>query len=923
MSDMTACLNDLSYIPLNNEQNEPTQGDIGETSNEPTQAIRNEFEELYASANEELYPGCDYMTRLDFMANFTYSKVKCDTCDLGSYAFACKDLEAAFEYPVCNTSRWKDSNTPGKKVPKKVLHYFLIIPRLQRLYKSSHTAKEMTWHATGKCTEPGKMQHPVDGRAWNNFDIKYPDFAKEPRNVRLGLAADGFNPFGNLSQSYSMWSVILTTYNLPPQLCIKESSLMLMLLIRGPKSSGKDIDVYLSSLSGWSGQGYKACPTCNEYIPSMRVLGKIVYVGHRRFLKKPHKWRRSLDFNGETKDGDPPYKFNRDQIMAQLASLPTRVQGVKLQDGFGSNFKNKVIDNDTNITGLKSHDCHIMMQRLLPYGLQQYLSAEVAKPIIELCSFFKQICSQTLMEDDMLKAQRKVVDILCNLELIYPPAFFDIMIHLVIHLPLEALESGPIRPRWMYLFERYMKKLKKLLNFLNQDMKEEFLGWFGSQIRQRHINKDPGVSVSSELFALACGPTPTPISVNSCVFNGVRFVVNNRDERRTTQNSGICSPGDKDGEMYYGQLEEILEFSHMSFKVVLFRVKWFDTSNEGRKVKRFVIRNNMTQIWANEDDHVIHFDNSSHLALSTSLNDLDFETLHIDGQSMDVDAPSDIIDVDEDDDIIDDDDALPHDLADSDDEDLVNVNDDDDVAMSADVAKGHGGDDRPPPHQIGGGCRGKGTRKPNLGGKKAGNTHKETRNLGLRKITDQFGPQDIREFPMHFHSWHNILEERKAGVMGKIGTQFDLTPHMQSDLWPKIKKGIEQHLAKIYTDNKSSLKAEHWVANPDDGTYDMEGITSRKHLRIVLQDRQMESSATREYPSLIHTYFDTHTVDGVFLRDEERLLWFWREGAGTSFNMSPEPRCTHTADVDELKRTNKQAKQKETDDKIIGKLVEE
>ncbi|GKE93012.1 hypothetical protein Tco_1574107 [Tanacetum coccineum] len=64
------------------------------------------------------------------------------------------------------------------------------------------------------------------------------------------------------------------------------------------------------------------------------------------------------------------------------------------------------------------------------------------------------------MEDDMLKAQSKVVDILCNLELIYPPAFFDIMIHLVIHLPLEALEGGLIRPRWMFPFERYMKKLK-------------------------------------------------------------------------------------------------------------------------------------------------------------------------------------------------------------------------------------------------------------------------------------------------------------------------------------------------------------------------------------------------------------------------------------------------------------------------------
>ncbi|GKF85254.1 zinc finger, PHD-type containing protein, partial [Tanacetum coccineum] len=52
-----------------------------------------------------------------------------------------------------------------------------------------------------------------------------------------------------------------------------------------------------SSLSGWSRQGYKACPTCNEDIPSVRMLSKTAYVGHRRFLKKTHKWRRSLEFN--------------------------------------------------------------------------------------------------------------------------------------------------------------------------------------------------------------------------------------------------------------------------------------------------------------------------------------------------------------------------------------------------------------------------------------------------------------------------------------------------------------------------------------------------------------------------------------------------------------------------------------------------
>ncbi|GJV82806.1 proton-dependent oligopeptide transporter family protein [Tanacetum coccineum] len=311
--------------------------------------------------------------------------------------------------------------------------------------------------------------------------------------------------------------------------------------------------IYLarSRLSGRiGGKGYMECPTRNKDTPSIRVLSKTTYVGHIKNLIKPHKWRRSLEFNGEKKDGDPPREFGQDQIQAQLARLPTRV-----------------------------------------------------------------------------KAQSNVVDILYNLELIYPPTFFDIMTHLVIHLPLEALEGGPIRPRWMFPFEIYMKKLKVIQfdgqelkkviwyvlhnspeidtyqakfdsEFPNKDMKEEFPDWFGSQIRQRHIDKDPGVSASSELFALACGPTPTRISVNSCVVNIVRFVVHSRYERRTTQNTGICSPGGKDGEMYYGQLQEILEFSYLLFKVVLFRVKWFNTSNKGRRVQHYVIRNNMTQIWA-------------------------------------------------------------------------------------------------------------------------------------------------------------------------------------------------------------------------------------------------------------------------------------------------------------------------------------
>ncbi|GJV05243.1 hypothetical protein Tco_1338812 [Tanacetum coccineum] len=691
------------------------------------------------------------------------------------------------------------------------------------------------------------------------------------------------------------------------------------------------------------------------------------------------------------------------------------IKGVKLPDGFGSCFKHKVTDNDTNITGLKSHDCHIMMQRLLPYGLQNYLPDKIAKPIIELCSLFKQICTTTLMEDDMLKAQIKVVDILCDLKLIYPLALFDIMIHLVIHLPLEALEGGPIRPRWMYPFERYMKKLKGYVRnkakpegsiaegyvaeealtfsshyfrdvttkfnrpdrnvdpppptcqfqvfrsvcksiglrsvirfdaqelkkvkwyvlhnspeidtyrsqfkslFPNKDMKEEFPDWFGSQIRQRHVDndKDPEVSTTSELFGLACGPTWTPISINSCVVDG---------------------------------LQEILEFKYLLFKVVLFRVKWFDTRNQGRKVKRLVLRNNMTQIdtrgeafkndqyilvtqvkqvfyledkakpyWkvvehvnhkkfsdggvivVEDDPDIIHFDNSSDLPLSTSLNDLDNATLHIDGQSTEVDAPPDIIDVvDEDDDIIDDEDPLPHDLADSDDEDLINVDDDGVDKMSTDVARSHGGDgdgeDRPPPHHVPTGCggcfanRGKGKRKPNLGDRAAGRLHTrdKTRNLSLKEITDKKGPvpiwfevrdkltlmplgdhvahwssyigEIIRGVPLYYPYWLKVPKKQKAALITDIGTQFDLMSHMESLDWIEIDAGIQQHLQKVYNTNKAAFKAQYWVIDPETGTYNVEKIRRAR----------LEAIMAEEWDKYIQFWNDPKNIDRAAQNRENR-----------------------------------------------------
>ncbi|KAK2644366.1 hypothetical protein Ddye_019561 [Dipteronia dyeriana] len=112
------------------------------------------------------------------------------------------------------------------------------------MFRTIELANELTWYST-HASRDGKMRHPIDSPAWETIDDTWPCFASDPRNLRLGLAADGFNPFRNLSSTHSTWPVVLVTYNLPPWKCMSKENLMLTLLIPGPKQPMNDIDVYL------------------------------------------------------------------------------------------------------------------------------------------------------------------------------------------------------------------------------------------------------------------------------------------------------------------------------------------------------------------------------------------------------------------------------------------------------------------------------------------------------------------------------------------------------------------------------------------------------------------------------------------------------------------------------------------------------
>jgi hypothetical protein len=79
----------------------------------------------------------------------------------------------------------------------------------------------MQWNKGGEREKKEVMVHPSDLDVWKALDNFLLEFARDARNVHLGLVTDGFTPFGDNAASYSCWPVFAIPYNLPPSLCIK------------------------------------------------------------------------------------------------------------------------------------------------------------------------------------------------------------------------------------------------------------------------------------------------------------------------------------------------------------------------------------------------------------------------------------------------------------------------------------------------------------------------------------------------------------------------------------------------------------------------------------------------------------------------------------------------------------------------------
>ncbi|XP_052181232.1 uncharacterized protein LOC127794290 [Diospyros lotus] len=563
------------------------------------------YEKLYEALNNPVYNGCENFSTLTFVVKLMNIKVmnkwsdnsfemllklihevlpkgnNCpenyyDTrrllCDLGlgyEHIDVCL-YDCAIFYgehsnaticPVCKYSRYVRN-----KIPHKRLRYFPVTPRLKRLYSSRHTARDMRWHKEIRAEEPGVLRHPADGKAWKHFDELYPDFAADSRNVRLGLASDGFNPFSNMSTTHSIWPVILMPYNMPPWRSMHKSNYLLTLLIPGPKSPGKDFDVFLrplvdelkvlwcngvqaydeysrssftlratvmwtisdfpayAYLSGWSTMGklLEEVPICtpgkapnNDDRKRKRGVDELNWSKKSILFELPY-WskllmRHNLDVMHIEKNvcdnivgtllNDPMKSKDTVKARLDLEDLNIRkelwlkerngkfekphanytlsksdcegfcdfIKSVRLPDGYASNISRCVTDSHT-LGGMKTHDCHVLLQKILPVAILPYLDKKIRATLIEFCQFFQKLSAKTLYVNKLENMKTGIVIILCKLEKIFPLSFFTIMVHLCVHLPEQALWGGPVSSRWMFGIERRMGTYKGYVrNFSRPD----------------------------------------------------------------------------------------------------------------------------------------------------------------------------------------------------------------------------------------------------------------------------------------------------------------------------------------------------------------------------------------------------------------------------------------------------------------------
>ncbi|KAL3619702.1 hypothetical protein CASFOL_034614 [Castilleja foliolosa] len=92
------------------------------------------------------------------------------------------------------------------------------------------------------------------------------------------------------------------------------------------------------------------------------------------------------------------------------------IRSVKFLDRYDSNISRCITSSDQKLSGMKSHDCHVILQCILPVGIRGSVTKEVREVLTELGHFFQHLCCKKLSKTELEKMKGDIGQILCKLE---------------------------------------------------------------------------------------------------------------------------------------------------------------------------------------------------------------------------------------------------------------------------------------------------------------------------------------------------------------------------------------------------------------------------------------------------------------------------------------------------------------------------
>jgi hypothetical protein len=133
---------------------------------------------------------------------------------------------------------------------------------------------------------------------------------------------------------------------------------------------------------------------------------------------------------------------------------------IRVPTGFSTNIKNLVSKSELKMSGYNTHDCHTMLSLFLAIAIRAVNHPYLEMVITRMCHLFNAISKKVMDVSELDELLKEIRVTMCQLEMCFPPSFFDTLVHYMIHLADQIFVLGLSYMHYMYLYKHHMVVMK-------------------------------------------------------------------------------------------------------------------------------------------------------------------------------------------------------------------------------------------------------------------------------------------------------------------------------------------------------------------------------------------------------------------------------------------------------------------------------